>query len=114
LREFVAAQKSSEPVLSDLDRYLSDALDKASLDEPFDILAWWKVHAPKYPVLASMARDMLAVPVSTVASEATFSTSGRTLSSVRNSLNDESMEALICVQDWLRAPIAGIIQIEKI
>jgi hAT family C-terminal dimerisation region len=43
-----------------------------------------------------------------MASESTFSTSGRTLSPVRNSLNDESMEALICAQDWLCASITGI------
>jgi hypothetical protein len=30
-----------------------------------------------------------------------------TLSPARNSLNDESMEALICAQDWLRASIIG-------
>jgi hypothetical protein len=30
-----------------------------------------------------------------------------TLSPARNSLNDESMEALICAQDWLRASITG-------
>jgi hypothetical protein len=42
-----------------------------------------------------------------VTSEATFSISGRTLSAVRNSLNDESIEALICAQDWLWGSITG-------
>jgi hypothetical protein len=95
-------------VKSEVDEYLSDGLDEASLDEHFDILAWWKLKSPKYPVLAKLTRDILAVPISTVASESTFSFSGRTLSPVRSCLNDESIEALICTQDWLRASVAGI------
>ncbi|KAJ3708873.1 hypothetical protein LUZ61_012578 [Rhynchospora tenuis] len=34
--------------------------------------------------------------------DSTFSTAGRTLSPTRSSLNDESIEALICAQNWLR------------
>jgi hypothetical protein len=57
--------------------------------------------------MSRLTRDILAVPVSTVASESAFSTAGRTLSPVRNSLGDESLQALICAQDWLRASITG-------
>ncbi|KAK3025575.1 hypothetical protein RJ639_040314 [Escallonia herrerae] len=46
-----------------------------SLD--FDILAWWRTNGLKYPTLQMMAKDILVVPISTVASEASFSTSGR-------------------------------------
>jgi glucose-6-phosphate dehydrogenase assembly protein OpcA len=46
----------------------------------FDILAWWKANGPKYPTLQRIARDILAILVSTVALESTFSTSGRLLS----------------------------------
>jgi hypothetical protein len=38
-----------------------------------------------------------------------FSTSGRTLNPVRSSLSDESIEALVCGQDWLRISVIGII-----
>jgi hAT family C-terminal dimerisation region len=69
------------------------------LDDEFDILAWCKLKAPKYPILARLTRDILAVPISTVASESTFSTSGRTLNPVKSSLSDESIEALVCDQD---------------
>ncbi|KAJ3701644.1 hypothetical protein LUZ61_005349 [Rhynchospora tenuis] len=105
LKDFLRGKKTSEPIKSELEQYLCEPLDETGLDEEFEILTWWKLKVPKYPVLSQLARDILAVPASTVASEATFSTSGRTLSSVRNCLNDESMEALICAQDWLRARI---------
>jgi hAT family C-terminal dimerisation region len=43
-----------------------------------------------------------------VTTESTFSTSGRTLNSVRNSLNNESIETLVCDQDWLRVSVTGM------
>ncbi|KAJ1695014.1 hypothetical protein LUZ63_011712 [Rhynchospora breviuscula] len=89
LRDAIRAQKSAEPGMkSELEEYFTEPLDEASIDDQFDILAWWKVKAPKYPVLARLTRDILAIPISTVASEATFSTSGRTLNPGRSSLND--------------------------
>jgi len=45
---------------------------EASTNE-FDILLWWKVNAPKYPILAEIARDILAIPIYTIASEFAFS-----------------------------------------
>ncbi|KAE8714815.1 hypothetical protein F3Y22_tig00110187pilonHSYRG00079 [Hibiscus syriacus] len=38
-------------------------------DDEFDILSWWKVNSPRFPVLSNMAKDVLAIPLSTVASE---------------------------------------------
>lgn len=57
----------------------------------------------RYHVLAKMARDVLAIPVSTVASEFTFSTGGRVLDSFRTSLTPRMVEALVCTQDWIRS-----------
>ncbi|KAJ1690624.1 hypothetical protein LUZ63_014779 [Rhynchospora breviuscula] len=106
LRDLIRVKKSTEPKLkSELEDYFTEGLDETSLDDHFDILGWWKLKAPKYPVLARLTRDILAIPISTVASESTFSTSGRTLNPGRSSLNDESIEALVCAQDWLKAAV---------
>ncbi|KAJ4745313.1 Zinc finger BED domain-containing protein RICESLEEPER 4 [Rhynchospora pubera] len=104
-KNFLNDKKQADPILSELDQYLSEPLDPCSLDDDFDILSWWKLKAPKYPILSKLARDILAVPISTVASESTFSTAGRTLSPTRSSLNDESIEALVCAQNWLRTAV---------
>jgi hypothetical protein len=53
-------------------------------------------------VLAHLARDALAIPISSVASESAFSTSGRILDDFRTSLTPFMLEALVCGQDWLR------------
>ncbi|KAJ1690975.1 hypothetical protein LUZ63_015130 [Rhynchospora breviuscula] len=106
LKNFLSGMETAEPTKTELEEYISDALDDTSVDADFDILAWWKLKTPKYPIMAKLTRDILAVPISTVASESTFSTTGRTLSLIRSSLNDESLEALICAQDWLKASVA--------
>jgi len=48
-----------------------------------------------------MARDFLAIPLSTVSSESAFSLGGRILGDHRSSLAPEMLEALVCGKDWL-------------
>jgi hypothetical protein len=48
-----------------------------------------------------MARDFLAIPVSTVSSESAFGAAGRILGKNRTFLSPETLEALICAKDWL-------------
>lgn len=49
-----------------------------------------------------MARNILAIPVSSVASESAVSTGGRVLNKFRSSLLPTIVEALICTQDWIQ------------
>ncbi|KAL4561102.1 hypothetical protein LXL04_033264 [Taraxacum kok-saghyz] len=67
------------------------------------LVAWFMyVPAPlKYPTLQQVVRDILAIPVSTVASESAFSSGGRHVTPHRNRLHPDTLEALICAQDWL-------------
>ncbi|CAI0403003.1 unnamed protein product [Linum tenue] len=87
---------------TELDRYLNEEVER-SMDPKFDVLGWWKVNSHRFPTLSKMARDVLAIPISTVSSEAAFSTGGRVLNDFRSSLTPKIVEALICTQDWLRA-----------
>lgn len=86
---------------SELDKYLEEGCERYSPN--FDILNWWKVNASRYPILSNIARDILAMPVSTVASEAVFSTTGCVLDMFHSSLTPSMVEALICARDWLRS-----------
>jgi hypothetical protein len=38
LKDFIRVKKISEPIKSELDEYLADALDEANLDDDFNIL----------------------------------------------------------------------------
>jgi len=87
---------------SEVDTYLDDPLVHSREGEEFDVLKWWKRNQDQYPTLAKMAHDFLAIPLSTVASESTFSTAGIIIDKHRNSLSSETVEALICAKDWLK------------
>ncbi|XP_039125273.1 zinc finger BED domain-containing protein RICESLEEPER 2-like isoform X1 [Dioscorea cayenensis subsp. rotundata] len=95
------SQQTNYQIVTELDRYLEDGIFPRKND--FDILNWWMVSETKYPTLARIARDVLATPAATVASELVFSSGGRFLNDFRSSLSCETAEALICTQDWLRA-----------
>ncbi|CAA0806372.1 Zinc finger BED domain-containing protein DAYSLEEPER [Striga hermonthica] len=85
----------------DLDVYLKESTLVVEKDD-FDILRWWKLNQSRFPILSCFARDVLAIPISTVASESAFSTGGRVLDDYRSSLTPKIVEALICAQDWLK------------
>jgi len=90
---------------TDLDVYLEEP---ALLDfEKFNILGWWEHNATRYPIMGLIARDFFVVPISTVASESSFSTGGRFLTPHRSRLRPDTLEAMICVQDWMWINING-------
>nr|GEU33512.1 zinc finger BED domain-containing protein RICESLEEPER 2-like [Tanacetum cinerariifolium] len=102
LRDKMKSSSTSTSTISELDKYLCESVEAFDSNVKFDILAWWKVNSPRFPILSLMARDLLAIPISTVAFKSVFSTSGRVLDTFRSSLSDKSIEILICTQDWLR------------
>jgi hypothetical protein len=86
--------------VSELDKYLEE--ETVPVDIHFDILKYWKSSSATYPVLARMARDILAIPASTVASESAFSSGDKIISEYRSRLTSETVQALVCLQDWIR------------
>ncbi|GJY68507.1 zinc finger BED domain-containing protein RICESLEEPER 2 [Tanacetum coccineum] len=81
---------------TELQRYLKEPKVELRKGQIFDILQWWKVNGPRFPIVARMARDILAIQISIVASKSAFSTGGRVLDPYRTSLSTKIVEALIC------------------
>ncbi|KAI5351243.1 hypothetical protein L3X38_004134 [Prunus dulcis] len=105
------SQASNTVILEhEVDRYLTDPIEK--LVPNFDILKWWKLNRVKYSSLSLIAKDVLAIPVLTVALESCFSMSGRVINSFCASLTPKIVEALICSQNWLRFDDIFVIQYE--
>ncbi|XP_026436551.1 zinc finger BED domain-containing protein RICESLEEPER 2-like [Papaver somniferum] len=78
---------------SEVERYLSEQIYSPTKDKKegskFDILTWWKSNAARFDILSLIARDILVIPVSSVASESAFSTGKRILGHFRSSLRPE-------------------------
>ncbi|KAI5337847.1 hypothetical protein L3X38_017118 [Prunus dulcis] len=98
---FVSHSTTHGHVKYELDHYLEESILPRNDDDDFDILYWWKSNGIKYPTLDDIARDILAIHVSTVASESCFSTSQRIISPHRSQLHSKTVEALMCARDWL-------------
>jgi len=92
-----------------LDLYLEEPTKDPKID--LDILEFWKASSMSYPELASMARDLLIIPVSSVASESAFSIGKKVITPCRCSVNPETEEALVCLQDWVRAKDIGTVHV---
>lgn len=103
--KFLNETSQNQSSISDLDKYLEEPLFPRNVD--FSILEWWKVHMPKYPILSMVARNVLGIPMSKVAFEFAFNTGGRVLDSYRGSLSPNTVQALMCAQDWLQSELEG-------
>ena len=88
---------------SELELYLAEPTKR--LNENIDILDYWSKSAARYLQLARLARDILVVPVSSVASESAFSLSKKVITPSRASLKPKTVEALTCLQDWYRCKL---------
>ena len=91
--------QSAASVACELTTYL-DSDNVTAYEDDFDLLLWWRDHKLTYPVLSIMARDIMAVPVSTVSSESCFSLTGRIIEERRRRLLPEHVEMLACIKDW--------------
>jgi len=64
-----------------------------------DVLAWWKVQEPVFPLLAEIARKYLCVPASSSPSERLFSASGNICTKLSSSLDPTNLELLVFVHE---------------
>ncbi|KAL9232140.1 hypothetical protein vseg_007280 [Gypsophila vaccaria] len=90
-------QKKKVIVKGEVEHYLEDPFIKD--DDSFDVLSWWKMNR-RFPTLRKIVKDILAIPISSVASESIFSMGGRVVSAHRSRLHANNIEALMCLQNW--------------
>ena len=64
-----------------------------------------KDNSSKYLLLSKVGKDVLAIPILTVASESEFSTRSRIVDPFQNSLSPLMVQNLVCAQNWLQATV---------
>src|SRR5450432_1003986 len=65
-----------------------------------DILRYWASKEYEFPIIARMARDHLAIPATSAASECVFSCGSDIITKKRNRLGGDNTRRLLCLRDW--------------
>nr|XP_027122429.1 zinc finger BED domain-containing protein RICESLEEPER 2-like [Coffea arabica] len=98
----VSSQEEMPPKESELDIYLSEKRYSGATSANLDVLSWWRQERWRFRVLSKLAADILAIPVTTVASESTFSAGGRVIDGRRASMFVDTVQMLLCANNWVR------------
>ncbi|CAL2254202.1 unnamed protein product [Prunus armeniaca] len=102
LQKFARTRKDRVVVQikNEVDKYLLEAAQDPEIKD-FNLLDWWRENSPRFPVISKIARDVFAVPISSVPSEAAFSIGKRVVDPFRASLTPKIIEALVFTKNWL-------------
>lgn len=106
LQSFFQNQGTGSNISSELDIYLSEPKSTDLAGEgpnDVDVLQWWSRRQNQYPILAMMAREILAVPASTVSVEQAFSVGGYVLDERRSVMTPRNLEAQVLLKDYTLA-----------
>ncbi|TYG64528.1 hypothetical protein ES288_D06G115200v1 [Gossypium darwinii] len=85
-------ESSTRSEKSQLDIYLEEP--ELELNSQIDVLDYWSKSSVRYNELSLLARDLLAIPISTVASESAFSRGKKVITPLRSSLKPKTVQAV--------------------
>ena len=77
-------------------RYLSQPV----APQVTNIYDYWKVKQYKFPIIARISRDFLAIPATSAPSECIFSGGSDLITKKRARLSVDSIQMLMCLRDW--------------
>lgn len=97
----IPARKRRKTALACSDEYSEyfeyDDEDDQDID---DVLAWWEKKKDKYPVLYTMAMDILSIPGMSAEIERIFSAAGQMITEERNKLGPDTVKACQLQKHW--------------
>ena len=101
--------------IDDWEAEITEYLEAPRANEEVDVLQWWKTHVQTYPYLSKMACDILSIMSSSVPVDRLFSSAGLIMAKNRYSLNEDTMEALVCINAWSKSSLKNkICEIDNI
>lgn len=88
-----------ESVADEVNRY---SFCHVNIDINFNALEWWDHHVTEYPRLSKFAKQILAIPASSAASERVFSAAGNLITEKRNRLGPNSVNNILFLNSVFR------------
>ncbi|KAL0235335.1 hypothetical protein GEMRC1_001917 [Eukaryota sp. GEM-RC1] len=80
---------------------LTDFLRENCCDHDVCLRQWWKENETRFPTLARIFWDLCIIQSSSSESERLFSRAGFVVNNLRCSLNEDTTQALVCLNAWL-------------
>lgn len=82
---------------------INDFIRSTSIgDRKTSPLSWWKTNSARFPNIAAIVSNFLAIPSSSVAIESAFYTSGMVVAPSCARLSDFSIESCMPVKPWIK------------
>ena len=81
--------------------YLVEPRLNKKQNSKLEVLSWWKEHYNRFPELSLMARDLMSIPITTVAFVSSFSTGKKILTPYQSRLLSENVEVTLFTKSWL-------------
>jgi hypothetical protein len=85
--------------LSDFEPEYTKWMKQLPVKRDTNILKYWASKEYEFPTIARMARDHLAIPATSAASECVFSVGSDIVTKKRNRLGAGNTRRLLCLQD---------------
>lgn len=89
-------EQGSRDTSYEIERWFQQELEAENLDP----VAWFKARADLYPRIAVAARNLLAIPATSMPSERLFSITGNTITNRSCNLSSKVVQATLCMRDW--------------
>jgi hypothetical protein len=91
--------KTLDNILTEVESWLlGDTLPKKVKNK--GVRAFWKSKGYDFRIITQMARDHMAVPATSAASERVFSSGGDIITKKRNRIGGENTRYLLCLRSW--------------
>ena len=85
---------------TEVEVYLSEPVSKNHSN--FKVMDFWRIESARFPNLSRMARDFLAIPGTSTASERAFSGGRQLITDFRGSLKGSTITACMLLKNWIK------------